>query len=261
MKVTLAQLNPIIGDYAGNLAKIEETLAAVAGERPDLVVFPELFLTGYPPRDLLERAWFITQAQEAVEKLLAISRRFPSIGIIVGVPLPAERTVGKGLNNTALLIENGRVVFRQNKSLLPTYDVFDEARYFDPATEIGVVPYRGEILGISICEDAWNDPELWPRRLYHGDPIATLAAAGATLMINISASPFWAGKEPIRYRLLSHHARKYGAPMVFVNQVGANDELIFDGRSLFLDARAGPRRSCRHSRSTCRRWTSRPRRP
>jgi len=238
MKVTLAQLNPIIGDYAGNLAKIEETLIAVAGERPDLVVFPELFLTGYPPRDLLERAWFITQAQEAVEKLLAISRRFPSIGLIVGVPLPAERTVGKGLNNTALLIENGRIVFRQNKSLLPTYDVFDEARYFDPATEIGVAPYRGEILGISICEDAWNDPELWPGRLYHGDPIATLAAAGATLMINISASPFWAGKEPIRYRLLSHHARKYAAPMVFVNQVGANDELIFDGRSLFLD-RAG----------------------
>jgi NAD+ synthase (glutamine-hydrolysing) len=238
MKVTLAQLNPIIGDYTGNLAKIEETLIAVAGERPDLVVFPELFLTGYPPRDLLERAWFITQAQEAVEKLLAISRRFPSIGIIVGVPLPAERTVGKGLNNAALLIENGRIVFRQNKSLLPTYDVFDEARYFDPATEIGVVPYRGEVLGISICEDAWNAPELWPRRLYDGDPIAALAAAGATLMINISASPFWAGKEPIRYRLLSHHARKYGAPMVFVNQVGANDELIFDGRSLFLD-RAG----------------------
>ncbi|MCU0503694.1 MAG: NAD+ synthase, partial [Anaerolineae bacterium] len=154
MKITLAQLNPIIGDYAGNLAKIEETLVAVAGERPDLVVFPELFLTGYPPRDLLERAWFITQAQEAVEKLLAISCRFPSIGIIVGVPLPAERAVGKGLNNTALLIENGRVVFRQNKSLLPTYDVFDEARYFDPATEIGVAPYRGELLGISICEDA-----------------------------------------------------------------------------------------------------------
>ena len=141
-----------------------------------------------------------------MEKLLAISRRFPSIGIIVGVPLPAERTVGKGLNNTALLIENGRVVFRQNKSLLPTYDVFDEARYFDPATEIGVVPYRGEILGISICEDAWNDPELWPRRLYHGDPVAALAAAGATILINISASPFWAGKEPIRYRLMSHRA-------------------------------------------------------
>jgi NAD+ synthase (glutamine-hydrolysing) len=189
---------------------------------------------------LVERAWFIAQVQEAVEKLLAISQRFPEIGILVGAPLLAERPVGKGLNNAALLIENGRVLCRQNKSLLPTYDVFDEARYFDPATQIGVIPFRDEVLGISICEDAWNDPELWPRRLYDGDPIATLAAAGATLMVNISASPFWAGKEPIRYRLLSHHANKYGVPFVFVNQVGANDELIFDGRSLFLDRQGRP---------------------
>ncbi len=240
MKVTMAQLNPVIGDYAGNLAKIEETLTAAAGEKPDLVAFSELCLTGYPPRDLLERAWFIAQAQEAVEKLLAVSRRFAQTGIVIGVPLPSGQAVGKGLNNTALLIENGRILFRQNKSLLPTYDVFDEARYFDPAGQVGVTPFRGEILGISICEDAWNDPELWPRRLYDGDPIAKLAAAGATLMVNISASPFWAGKEPARYRLLSHHARKYGVPFVFVNQVGANDELVFDGRSLFIDRQGNP---------------------
>ncbi|MCX6030060.1 MAG: NAD+ synthase [Chloroflexi bacterium] len=240
MRVTLAQRNPIIGDFAGNLAKIEETLAAVAAERPDLVVFPELFLTGYPPRDLLERAWFIAQAQEAVEKLLVLSRRFPRVGIIAGAPLPADRPVGNGLNNTALLIENGRLLFRQNKSLLPTYDVFDEARYFAPATQINVVPFRDQVLGISICEDAWNDPELWPRRLYDTDPIATLAAAGATLMVNIAASPFWAGKEPIRYRLVSHHARKHGVPFIFVNQVGANDELIFDGCTLFCDRQGRP---------------------
>ncbi len=235
MKVTLAQLNPIIGDYAGNLAKIEETLAAVAGEKPHLVVFPELCLTGYPPRDLLERAWFVTQAQKAVGELLAVSQRFSQTGIVIGVPLPSGQAVGKGLHNAALLIENGQILFRQNKSLLPTYDVFDEARYFDPAGQVGVTPFRGEILGISICEDAWNDPELWPRRLYDGDPIAKLAAAGATLMVNISASPFCAGKEPVRHRLLSHHAAKYGVPFVFVNQVGANDELVFDGRSLFID--------------------------
>jgi NAD+ synthase (glutamine-hydrolysing) len=235
MKITLAQLNPTIGDYAGNLAKIEATLAATVAEQPDLIVFPELFLTGYPPRDLLERGWFIAQAQAAVDSLVDLSARYPRSGIVVGVPLPSDQAVGKGLNNAALLIENGRLLFRQNKSLLPTYDVFDEARYFDPAIQVSVVPFRGEILGLSICEDAWNDSELWPRRLYDGNPVRDLALQGATLMLNISASPFWAGKEPIRYRLLNHHARKYNLPFVFVNQVGANDELVFDGRSLCLD--------------------------
>ncbi len=240
MRVTLAQLNPTVGDYASNLASIEATLTAVMPQRPDLVVFSELFLTGYPPRDLLERTWFIAQAQDAVDKLLAISRRFPEIGIIVGAPLPSDRLVGKGLNNAALLIENGQLLFRQNKSLLPTYDVFDEARYFDPATQIGVVRFRDQVLGISVCEDAWNDPELWPRPLYDTDPVATVAAQGATLLINISASPFCAGKEAIRSRLLSHHARKHGLPFLFVNQVGANDELIFDGRSLVFDGQGRP---------------------
>jgi len=240
MKVTLAQLNPTIGDFTGNLAKVEQTLTACAADAPDLVVFPELFLTGYPPRDLLERMWFVHQAQEAVDTLLAISRRYPQIGILVGAPLPTGRPTGKGLYNTALLIQDGRVLFRQNKSLLPTYDVFDEARYFDPAPEVGVVPFRGEVLGISICEDAWTDPELWLRLPYDSDPIAKLAAAGATLLLNISASPFWVGKEGIRYRLVSNHARKYGLPFLFVNQVGANDELIFDGRSLFVDGNGRP---------------------
>ncbi len=240
MRVTLAQLNPTIGDTAGNLAQIEHTLAAAAAEAPALVVFPELFLTGYPPHDLLERSWFIRQAQEAVARVLALSAQYPGTGILVGAPLPSEEPVGKGLQNTALLIQDGRLLYRQNKSLLPTYDVFDEARYFDPARQVGVVPFKDEVLGISICEDAWNAPELWLRQPYGSDPIATLAAAGATVMINISASPFWAGKEEIRYRLLHNHARKYGLPFIFVNQVGANDELIFDGRSLFLDRQGLP---------------------
>jgi NAD+ synthase (glutamine-hydrolysing) len=240
MNITLAQLDPTIGDFTGNLAKIERTLAACAADAPDLAVFPELFLTGYPPRDLLERTWFIHQAQEAVGGLLAISQRHPQIGILAGAPLPTGRPTGKGLYNAALLVQDGRVLFQQNKSLLPTYDVFDEARYFDPAPEVGVVPFRGEVLGISICEDAWTDPELWLRLPYDSDPIAKLAAAGATLLINISASPFWLGKEEIRYRLVSNHARKHGLPFIFVNQVGANDELIFDGRSLFVDANGRP---------------------
>jgi NAD+ synthase (glutamine-hydrolysing) len=241
MKVTLAQLNPTIGDYAGNLAKIEQTLAAHVAHvaaAPDLIVFPELFLTGYPPRDLLERAWFIQQGREAVEKLLTLSRACPRRAILVGVPLPTGRPNGKGLYNAALLIQDGRVRFQQNKSLLPTYDVFDEARYFDPAQTIATVALDDEILGITICEDAWTDPELWLRMPYDRDPVAELAAAGATVLINISASPFWAGKEQNRFRLVSGHAARHRLPFIFVNQVGANDELIFDGRSLAVD-RAG----------------------
>jgi len=235
MKITMAQLNPAIGDFAGNLAKIEQTLQATAGSAPDLVVFPELFLTGYPPRDLLERNWFVKQTQDAIDKVCENSKAYPETGILIGAPLLTGLSVGKGLYNAALLIYRGEVLFQQSKSLLPTYDVFDESRYFDPASSVSIVPFRGEVLGISICEDAWTDAELWLRLPYSFDPIASLARQGATLLINISASPFWAGKEAIRYRLISGHARRHGLPFVFVNQVGANDELIFDGCSLFLD--------------------------
>jgi NAD+ synthase (glutamine-hydrolysing) len=240
MRVTIAQLNPTVGDYTGNLDRIRQLLARCADEAPDLVILPELFLCGYPPRDLLERHWFIQQSLEAVDQLRALSQRYPETGILVGAPLPTGRPTGKGLYNAALLICNGEVVFQQNKSLLPTYDVFDEARYFDPADQVAVVPFRGEMLGISICEDAWNDPELWLRVPYDADPIASLAAAGATLLINISASPFWVGKDTIRYRLLSNHARRHRLPFIFVNQVGANDELIFDGRSLVVNGSGQP---------------------
>ena len=240
MRVAIAQLNPTIGDYAGNVDKIEQTLAACAADAPDLVVFPELFLCGYPPQDLLERAWFIQQARDATTRVLELSQHCPNTGILVGVPLPTNRRTGKGLYNSALLIEGGQVLLQQNKSLLPTYDVFDEARYFDPAQTTSVVPFHDERLGISICEDAWTDPELWLRPPYDSDPIAALADAGATILVNISASPFWAGKEEIRYRLLSNHARRHGLPLVFVNQVGANDELVFDGRSLHLDSSGNP---------------------
>ena len=237
MKITLAQLNPTIGDFAGNLAKIAHTLEACVGDAPDLVVFPELFLTGYPPRDLLERNWFTQQTGEASAQLSTISRRHPGIGILTGAPVPTGRPVGKGLYNSALLVCDGQVLFQQNKSLLPTYDVFDEARYFDPAPAHAVYPFRGERLGISICEDAWNDPEMSLPH-YDSDPIAELAAGGATVMINIAASPFWAGKEEVRYQLMRRHTLKHKTPFLSVNQVGANDELIFDGRSLFID-RAG----------------------
>ena len=234
MKITLAQLNPVVGDVRGNLAKVVATLAQ-EHRTSDLVVFSELFLVGYPPRDLLEKPALIRQVQEALEHLVDLSARYPATGILVGAPQPTGRDTGKGLCNCAVLIHQGQVRLRQAKSLLPTYDVFDETRHFDPAGEVMVVPFKDEILGISICEDAWYDPELWFRRLYPLDPIQTQAEGGATVLINLSASPFQVGKEELRHRLFQSHARKYGVPLVYVNQVGGNDELIFDGRSLALD--------------------------
>ena len=194
MKITLAQLNPVVGDVRGNLQKIAATLAAEP-RTSDLVVFSELFLVGYPPRDLLEKPGLMRQVQEALEHLVDLSARYPATGILVGAPQPTGRDTGKGLCNCAVLIHQGQVRLRQAKSLLPTYDVFDETRHFDPAGEVVVVPFKDEILGISICEDAWYDPELWFRRLYPLDPIQTQAEHGATVLINISASPFQVGKE------------------------------------------------------------------
>jgi NAD+ synthase (glutamine-hydrolysing) len=236
MKVTMAQLNPTVGDVVGNLAKAASALQESSRDKPDLVVFPELFLVGYPPRDLLERPWLIERSQDALGRLVELSTDLPQTGILVGTAIPTGRDAGKGLYNSALLIYRGRIIFRQHKSLLPTYDVFDESRYFDPAPEIETIPFRGEVLGISICEDAWNDPDFWPRSAYPKNPIEILARNKATILVNISASPFTVDKEEIRYRLVRNHARKHELPFIFVNQVGANDELIFDGRSLFVDA-------------------------
>ena len=235
MKVTLAQLNPTIGDIGGNLAKVKQTLSQCSKDSPDLVVFPELFLVGYPPRDLLERPSFIARTDEAIREIIQVSQKYPQTGIIIGTPQPGQQSTGKGLHNSALLIYQGRLHFTQHKSLLPTYDVFDEARYFDPAVDDPVVEFKDQTLGISICEDAWNDPTLWHRPTYSYDPIEVMAEKGADLIINIAASPFHRGKERLRYDIVRSHATKHQIPFLFVNQVGANDELIFDGRSICLD--------------------------
>ncbi|UCB58586.1 MAG: NAD+ synthase [Thermoplasmatales archaeon] len=235
MIITIAQLNPIIGDIKGNLNKIVDTLTRCQNDSPDLVIFPELFIVGYPPRDLLDRKWFIQNTQHAIQELIRISADYPNTGILVGVPQLTKKKAGRGLYNSALLIYRGEILFSQPKSLLPTYDVFDEARYFDVATKVKVVTFKDNILGISICEDAWNDPELWPKRFYPFDPQEILAKKGATVFINISASPFHLGKEKVRFRIFQNHAKKHHVPFIFVNQVGGNDELIFDGRSMFID--------------------------
>jgi NAD+ synthase (glutamine-hydrolysing) len=245
MKVTLAQLNSFVGDIEGNKSKIMNTVSQQNEAKSDLVVFPELFLVGYPPKDLLERPWFIDKAQQAIKELVQFSARYPHTGILFGAPLPTSKKVGKRLYNSAVLIYQGRILGIQHKSLLPTYDVFDEMRYFAPSPEINTFAFKGERLGISICEDAWNDPELWPTgSFYSFDPIEVLADQGATLFVNISASPFFMGKEDIRFRLLRRHAQRHGRPFLFINQVGANDELIFDGCSLGLDRAGEPFAVC-----------------
>ena len=241
MRVTVSQLNPTVGDVDGNFKKIIATLEKARGDKSELVVFPELFLTGYPPRDLLERDWFIRKVEQSLGKLCDVSCNFPELGIVVGAPVRENRGEGKMLYNAALFILNGKQKKAQYKSLLPTYDVFDEARYFNPSKSVSLLRFRGEKLGITICEDAWNDPELWAgRRVYEFDPVAELARKGATLFINISASPFTIGKEEIRFRLISNHARKHGVPFLYVNQIGSNDEIVFDGRSLLIDRRGNP---------------------
>jgi len=239
MRIALAQLNPTIGDFEGNLGKLAETLDSLRDDSPDLVVFPEMFLTGYPPRDLLERDWFVESAGTALDQLGGVSRAHPDTGLLVGAVLRSGKSPGKGLHNAAVLLKDGHALATVRKTLLPTYDVFDEARYFDPGEEVGVVPFAGEKLGVSICEDAWNDPALWHRPVYRRDPIDELARAGATVMINISASPFYVGKDGIRYRVFERHARRHGVPFVLVNQVGGNDELVFDGRSMCVGADGG----------------------
>lgn len=237
MKIALCQLNAVVGDVNGNTDRIEEVIESTADKSPDLLVFPELFIQGYPPQDLLENDWFIARGLSALDRLLIISNRFPDTGIITGLSIPAIVPSGRGLYNSAVLIYQGRVLFHQNKSLLPTYDVFDEGRFFDPAPEISLIEFKGEKLGISICEDAWNSEEMYEQPLYDFDPVKKLAEMGASLLINISASPFYIGKKRRCFELMQNHAKRHKLPFVFVNMVGANDELVFDGSSMFFNAK------------------------
>lgn len=243
MKITLVQMNPVVGDFDGNLRAVFDRIAAAKAMNTDLVIFPEMCLSGYPPKDLVERRSFIDGAIASLDSLTELSARYGDIGVIAGLPLPSRREGGKGVANAAVLVSGGGVLHIQEKSLLPTYDVFDEARYFDPAKSIDVVDFKGEKLGISICEDAWNDPGLFRRRPYEIDPIAILADKGATIMVNVSASPFAVGKEKFRLELVKRHAKRYKVPFVFVNEVGGNDELIFDGQSLYVDSSGVVRRA------------------
>ena len=231
MRIALAQINPIIGDIAGNSRLIREAILQSRGQGAALVVFPELTITGYPPRDLLLKPHVI---QRCHEELMRIAEACTGIAAVVGYPQLCDRPSGRGLYNAAAVCRDGKVVHRHDKNLLPHYDVFDETRYFEPGRDAVPIQIGHLAVGVNICEDLWNQDQLVERQLYHHNPIDVLAEAGTECLINCSASPFVAGKHQHRLDLFRHVAKRHRLPVCFVNQVGGNDELIFDGNSCVI---------------------------
>ena len=244
MKIALAQINPTVGDFAGNAKKILEYAARAEALGVGLVVFPELAVCGYPPADLLEKASFVARAEEVAAELAEWTAGAGRPAILCGTVMATRANVGKQVRNVAALLDGGKLSFVQQKMLLPFYDVFDEQRYFEPATEQALVCVRGEPLAITICEDAWNDKGFWPRQMYPVDPVEKLMgkweaqskdlAGRQRVILNISASPYWQGKQQVRQSMLAALARRHGAFVAMANQVGGNDSLVFDGTSLVI---------------------------
>ena len=243
MKIALAQINPTVGDFVGNTSRILDFAGRAAEAGVDLVVFPELAVCGYPPADLLEKRSFVARAGEALDEICLWTAEPGRPAVLCGGVLPVERSIeGKQVRNVAVLMSQGQVVSVQQKTLLPFYDVFDEQRYFEPATSqhlTSVPTSSGNApLAVTICEDAWNDKGFWPRRMYAVDPVERLmelwSAPGsqARVIINISASPFWRGKREVRQEMLGALAKRHRAFVAMANQVGGDDSLIFDGSSL-----------------------------
>lgn len=233
MKLALGQINPTVGDFSGNAAKIIDFSRRAQGAGAGLIFFPELSVCGYPPRDLVERPSFLARNRESVERIAAQTQ---GISVICGLVTPADSETGKSAMNSAALLQDGKVAFVQSKMLLPTYDVFDEMRNFAPAKSQRLFPFCGNRMALTICEDAWNDKLFWPKRLYTVDPIEALIRSGGNFVLNISASPFWIGKRELRRDMLASIARQHKVPVAMVNQVGGNDSLLFDGSSIVLNA-------------------------
>ena len=233
MKIALAQINPTVGDFDGNTRKILEFTDRAVQGGANLVLFPELAACGYPPADLLEKPAFVARAGQVIEEVAAKTAD-SKIAIVCGYVTSAHHGTGKHVMNSAALVRNGRIEFVQSKMLLPFYDVFDEQRYFAPAHRQRLFNLGGEHIALSICEDAWNDKSFWENRLYNIDPVEELMHSGGSIVLNISASPYWHGKRRTRREMLAAIARHHCAPVVMVNQVGGNDSLIFDGSSLAL---------------------------
>ena len=231
MKIALGQINPTVGDFTGNSKKIVEYAQRARESGAGLILFPEMSVCGYPARDWVEKPSFVERSRKAVE---SIAQQTRGVAVICGFPTRAEVETGKSVMNSAGLLRNGKIEFVQSKMLLPTYDVFDEMRNFAPAREQALLPFCGRQMALTICEDAWNDKQFWNRRLYGVDPVEELVRRGANFVLNISASPFWVGKRELRLKMLQAIAKHYKTPVVMVNQIGGNDQLIFDGSSLVL---------------------------
>lgn len=233
MRIAMAQLNPIVGDIAGNTRRIIAAMDQAIQQGAELIVTPELSVIGYPPRDLLLKPTVLRQMREAVDQM---ARHSNGITTMVGYAQENPQPSGRTLYNAVAVVRDGNVLHCGFKSLLPTYDVFDESRYFEPGPKTETVMLGAHRIGLSICEDLWNDQQIVGRQMYHFNPVEALAKAGANILVNISASPFTLGKNDFRRKLISHHARRWNMPIIYVNQVGANDELIFDGCSMAFDA-------------------------
>ena len=239
VRIALAQINPTVGDFGGNSAKIVDYSLRAKSAGVDLILFPELSVCGYPPRDLVERTWFIERNRQAAE---AIASRTNGISVVCGLVTPAKSATGKSVMNSAALLRDGKIAAIQSKRLLPTYDVFDEVRNFAPADKQALISLDGTPCALTICEDAWNDKNFWDRRLYGVDPVEDLIGAGGKILLNISASPFYLRKRELRQDMLSTIAKHYRVPVAMVNQVGGNDSLVFDGsRSCARPRRPGYR--------------------
>jgi len=235
MRIALAQLNPTVGDFRANVDAMVRAARQAADLGAHVVAFPELSLPGYPPRDLVERASFVHRNVEELDRLAAETASL-DLSIICGYASRSEDAIGKRAFNSAAVLHRGEIVFRQNKTLLPTYDVFDEARYFRPADHVDLLDLHGQSVALTICEDAWNDKNYWQERLYKRDPVEELFTQGAEMLICINASPYSMGKRDVRRRIYSSVAKRYGKPVLYVNQVGGNDQLVFDGSSFAMNA-------------------------
>ncbi len=233
MRIAMAQLNPVVGDIAGNTQNILHAIATAKEQGAGLVIFSELAVIGYPPRDLLLKPVVLEQMAAAIDH---ISRQCAGITALVGFVEQNTAAVGRTLRNAAAFLRDGAIIAKGYKSLLPTYDVFDETRYFEPAPQLQIVPFENHKIGVSICEDLWNDEQVVARQLYPVNPVARMAEAGADMLVNLSASPYVMRKNAFRRKLIAHQAQRWKLPVVYVNQVGANDELIFDGNSMAVDA-------------------------
>ena len=234
MRIGLAQINTIVGDLTGNCRLIEEAYRTLVAQGAELVVFPELVVSGYPPRDLLFKKRFVSDVELATQ---ALATKIGVIPAVIGFTESNTTGQGRPAFNSAAFCHQGKIIASARKCLLPTYDVFDEDRYFEPAAAPTVVEFGGQRIGITICEDIWTHAMISTRRLYNGvEPVRQLAAQKCDLMVNLSASPWNHGKGGVRHALVSDTARQLGCPVAYVNAIGGNDELLFDGRSLVANA-------------------------